>query len=169
MYQNIKEDVLSGKISELIIEAFKGAKLGEDSVNTSEKAVKLLTPLFMKEQDVEKFYGIFLDAKLRVIEIEELFSGSLTQSAIYPREIVKKVLKYRASALLIAHNHPSGELEPSNADKMITRQLLYALRSIEVHLIEHLIINYSSNCFSFCDNGLINKYKKEFDKFVREI
>jgi len=90
-----------------------------------------------------------------------LFEGTLTASAVYPREITKSAIKHNAAALIFAHNHPSGDPAPSDNDKQITRDLVFAGNLMQMKVLDHIIIG--DNCyFSFADEGLIEKYDADF-------
>lgn len=88
----------------------------------------------------EVFTAVFLDAQNRVIVVEELFRGTLTQTAVYPREVVKRALHHNAASVIFAHNHPSGTPEPSNADRLLTHALKAALALVDVRTLDHFII-----------------------------
>lgn len=88
----------------------------------------------------EVFACLFLDSQYRVIRFEKLFYGSITRASVYPREVVKHALLYNAAAIIVAHNHPSGDAKPSQADREVTRALLEALELIEVQLLDHFVI-----------------------------
>ncbi|MCP3953633.1 MAG: JAB domain-containing protein [Desulfobacterales bacterium] len=116
----------------------------------------------MRDKSQECFKVVFLDAKNRVIEVQTLFKGTLTASAVYPREVVKAALEKNAAALIFAHNHPSGEPEPSSEDMEITRQLVFACRVVGVTVHEHLIIG-DNRYFSFADQGHMLRMNREFE------
>jgi DNA repair protein RadC len=105
----------------------------------------------------EKFKVIFLDPKNQVIEEKTLFEGTVDSSAVYPREVIRDALLCEASSLIFAHNHPSGDPEPSLADKEITRDLVFAARVIQIKVLDHVIIG-NNRYFSFADQGLIEDY-----------
>jgi DNA repair protein RadC len=111
----------------------------------------------------EHFVGIFLDAKNRVLASEILFSGSLSASAVYPREVVIKALQHQSAAVIFAHNHPSGDVTPSASDKDITRKLLFALGVVGITVHEHLIVG-SQGIYSFAAQGLMARFQKEFSE-----
>lgn len=117
---------------------------------------------FIGHRPKEVFVGIFLDAKNRVLASEILFQGSLSSSAVYPREVIAKALEHRAAALIFAHNHPSGETSPSPEDLAITRRLFFALAHAGITVHEHLITG-GEGFYSFADQGLIAEFKREFD------
>ena len=102
----------------------------------------------------ERFVAIFLDAKNRVRETATLFEGTLTASAVYPREVIQAAIEHRAAALIFAHNHPSGLTEPSHADKAITSRLKSVLELVDVRVLDHFIFG-EGNPFSFAEAGLL--------------
>lgn len=102
----------------------------------------------------EVFLALFLDAQNRLIAAEELFRGTLTQTSVYPGEVVKRALTHNAAAVVFAHNHPSGVAEPSRADEMLTRALKDALQLVDVRVLDHLIVAHGS-VTSFAERGLI--------------
>ena len=103
----------------------------------------------------EVFMALWLDAQNRLIKAEELFTGSLTQTSVYPREVVKTALAHNAAAVILAHNHPSGVSEPSRADEMLTRTLKEALAMVDVKLLDHFIVAGNSSPLSFAERGLL--------------
>ncbi|MFN3544213.1 MAG: RadC family protein [Thiobacillus sp.] len=119
---------------------------------TSPQAVRDYLRLNLRHKDYEVFCCVFLDAQHRVIAVEELFRGTLTQTSVYPREIVKRTLAHNAAALILAHNHPSGVAEPSQADHVLTRQLAEALALIYVRVLDHFIVAGPSS-LSFMEAG----------------
>lgn len=102
----------------------------------------------------EVFLVLYLDTRHRLIEVEELFRGTLTQTSVYPREVVKGTLARNAAALAMAHNHPSGEAEPSRADELLTQTLKSALSLVDVKVIDHFIVA-DDQILSFAERGLI--------------
>jgi len=94
----------------------------------------------MRDYTKEVFACLFLDTKNRVIEFEELFVGSLNSAEVYPREVVKQALKHNANAVILAHNHPSGDCKPSHSDIQITHTLRDALSLMDIKVLDHLII-----------------------------
>lgn len=105
-------------------------------------------------RDAEVFSCLFLDSQHQLIVIEELFSGTIDGAAVYPREVVKKCLKHASAAVIFAHNHPSGIAEPSQADIAITAKLRAALATIDVRVLDHLIIG-DPNITSLAERGLM--------------
>ena len=153
------EDLKSGRFAAMIKESSKGQAL----TNASE-TFNILKPFFASHDDVEKMYGIFLDAKNRIITIEELFSGSITSSAVYPRELIKRVLDLKAVSMIISHNHPSGDSSPSAEDEEMTTRIFNALACINVTLHDHVIVG--NDYFSFADKGLIDQTRKKYEEFL---
>ena len=105
----------------------------------------------------EVFKVLFLGSKNQIIEIEDLFEGTLNTSAIYPREVIRSAIKYNAVSLIFVHNHPSGSPEPSQSDKNITEDLVSAANLMQIKVLDHIIIG-DNKYFSFADEGLINTY-----------
>lgn len=110
--------------------------------------------LSLANKQHEVFIGIFLDAKNHAIATEELFSGTLTQTSVYPREVIKRALYHNAAAIIFAHNHPSGVAEPSHSDKILTQSLKQALALIDVKVLDHFIIG-NGTALSFAEHDLI--------------
>lgn len=102
----------------------------------------------------EVFVVLFLDAQNRMIMSEEMFSGTLTQTSVYPREVVKKALHHNVASVIFAHNHPSGIAQPSQADELITKQLKQALALVDVRVLDHFIVA-GNTTFSFVERGLL--------------
>jgi DNA repair protein RadC len=121
---------------------------------TSPGAVRDYLRLALGARPHEVFICIWLDAQHRAIRIEEAFHGTLTQTSVYPREIVKAALAHNAAAVIFAHNHPSGVAQPSQADELLTRNLREALALIEVKVLDHFIIA-GSQAISFAERGLL--------------
>ncbi len=111
--------------------------------------------------DRERFLAVFLDAKNRVRRIDTLFEGSLTSAAVYPREVVRAALDHHAAAVIFAHNHPSGDPDPSPEDFAITRRLVFACRLMDIAVHEHLVIGARSY-YSFADQGHIRQMTEAF-------
>lgn len=102
----------------------------------------------------EVFAVLFLDSQHRLLCMEELFRGTLTQTSVYPREVVKRALQLNAGALILAHNHPSGLAEPSRADEFLTQRLKTALQLVDVAVLDHLVIG-AGQTVSFAERGLL--------------
>ena len=121
---------------------------------TSPGAVRDLLRLKLAGLPHEVFICIHLDAQHRVIEVEEMFRGTLTQTSVYPREVVKAALKANAAAVIFAHNHPSGVAQPSQADELLTRNLREALSLVEIKVLDHFIVA-GTQALSFAERGLL--------------
>ena len=120
----------------------------------SPKLVRDYLRLSLEGKKHEIFVGIFLDAQNRAIAAEELFNGTLTQTSVYPREVVKRALYHNAAAMIFAHNHPSGVAEPSQADEILTQSLKQALALVDVKVLDHFIVG-GGTAMSFAERGLI--------------
>ena len=117
-------------------------------------AVRDFLRLTLASRDHEVFLAVMLDAQNRVLACEELFRGTLTQTSVYPREVVKCALARNAAAVIFAHNHPSGVAEPSHADEVLTQALKQALALVDIKVLDHFIVAGGS-ALSFAERGLI--------------
>jgi DNA repair protein RadC len=115
-------------------------------------AVKQYLQLLLTNKPYESFLVLFLDVKNRLICAEELFRGTLTHASVYPREVVKAALAHNAAGVMLAHNHPSGTLEPSAADHKLTQILKQALGLIDVRVLDHFIVA-GTQVHSFAEHG----------------
>ena len=129
-------------------------KITNGNALNSPTAVRDYLRLKLQALPHEVFVALFLDAQNRVIEIEELFRGTLTQTSVYPREVVKRALHHNAGAVIFAHNHPSGVAEPSHSDETLTQALKQALALVDVRVLDHFIVA-GSGVLSFAERGLI--------------
>lgn len=118
------------------------------------QAVKDFLQIQLGNRPHEVFGILFLDAQHRLIAFEELFRGTLTQTSVYPREVVKQALAHNAGAVILTHNHPSGVLEPSRADELLTQTLKSSLQLIDVRVLDHIVVGQSA-CLSFAERGLL--------------
>ncbi|MDX8398694.1 MAG: DNA repair protein RadC [Gallionellaceae bacterium] len=121
---------------------------------SSPVAVRDYLQLQLRGRQHEVFMVIFLDAQHRVIASEELFSGTLTQTSVYPREVVKRALHFNAAAVILAHNHPSGVEEPSQSDRVLTDALKQSLSLVDVRVLDHFIVA-GAGCLSFAERGMV--------------
>ena len=130
-------------------------RLGEPGVciDSPDKTRQYLT-LKLAEKKHEVFCILFLDNRHRVVGFEEMFRGTIDGASVHPREVVRAVLEHNAAAVILAHNHPSGAPEPSNADRTLTRRLVDALALIDVRVLDHLVIG-GTDTVSFAERGLI--------------
>ena len=110
--------------------------------------------LRLGEQEREVFAAIFLDSQHRLISYEELFFGTLAATSVYPREVVKLALKHNAAAVIFSHNHPSGCVDPSNADIRLTEIIKSALALVDIQVLDHVVVS-ASDATSFAERGLL--------------
>lgn len=119
---------------------------------SSPQAVRQYLRLAIGVRDVEVFVVLFLTAQNRVLAVEEVFSGTLTETRVYPREIVRRALQHNAHAVIVAHNHPSGVAEPSAADRALTASLKQALALVDIGLLDHFVVT-GSHAESLAERG----------------
>ncbi len=131
---------------------YLSSELQQRPVLGSPKATRDFLQLQLAGRHSEVFCGLFLDAQNRMLAFDELFQGTIDGAAVYPREVVRKVLHYNAASVIFAHNHPSGVAEPSQADHRITERLQKALALIDVRVLDHLVVG-SGRSVSFAENG----------------
>jgi DNA repair protein RadC len=124
------------------------------SALSSPQAVRDYLRLKLQGRGHEVFVAVFLDAQNRVLAVEELFRGTLTQTSVFPREIVKRALHFNAAAIIFAHNHPSGVAEPSRADEALTQTLKHTLALVDVKVLDHFVVG-SDAAMSFAERGLL--------------
>jgi DNA repair protein RadC len=129
-------------------------RMKSGSALTSPGAVRDYLRLRLGGLQHEVFVCIFLDAQHRAIKADELFRGTLTQTSVYPREVVKAALAANAAAVIFAHNHPSGAAQPSQADELLTRNLKEALALVDVKVLDHFVVGGDS-AMSFAERGLL--------------
>lgn len=108
----------------------------------------------LRDRPYEVFCCLYLDNRHRLIAFEELFRGTIDRAGVHPREVLRQTLLHNAAAVIFAHNHPSGVLEPSQADELITRRLKEALALMDVRVLDHFIVG-DGGCFSFSEAGLL--------------
>ena len=129
-------------------------RLKEREVFSSPGAVQHYLQLHLAAKEHEVFAVLFLDAQNRLIEMEELFRGTLTQTSVYPREVVLRALKHNAAAVVLAHNHPSGTVQPSRADEALTQTLKAALALVDVRVLDHIVVA-QGEALSMAEKGLL--------------
>ena len=111
--------------------------------------------LKLAREESEQFVVMFLDAQNRLIEAETMFCGTLTQASVYPREVVKRALHHNAAAVILAHNHPSGVVEPSQSDRILTDALKQSLSLVDVRVLDHFIVA-GRDTLSFAERGMLD-------------
>ena len=131
-----------------------GQQLRERAVFASPGAVKHYLQLHLAARDHEVFAVLFLDVQNRLMAMEELFRGTLTQTSVYPREVVIRALHHQCAAVVLAHNHPSGSVQPSRADEALTQTLKAALALVDVRVLDHVIVA-AGDALSMAERGLV--------------
>lgn len=129
-------------------------ELRRECVLNAPAAVRDCLRIHFAGREYESFVAMFLDAQHRLISTNELFRGTLTQTSVYPREVVKAALRENAAAVIFSHNHPSGVAEPSQSDKLLTEALKSALSLVDVRVLDHFIVAGTS-IISFAERGLL--------------
>ena len=129
-------------------------QLRERAAFDSPDAVKHYLQLHLAHKGHEVFAVLFLDSQNRLLALEELFRGTLTQTSVYPREVVLRALHHQAAAVVLAHNHPSGSVQPSRADEALTQTLKTTLALIDVRVLDHIIVAPGQS-LSMADKGLV--------------
>lgn len=130
------------------------AEMARRPVFDSPQAVRDFLRLELAELGHEVFAVLFLDAQHRLIRFEPMFRGTLTQTSVYPREVLKRALALNAAAVILAHNHPSGVAEPSRADEFLTQSLKSALAMVDVRVLDHMVVGRGP-VVSFAERGLL--------------
>lgn len=147
-------NVFGLKITQAVSRRFLADRImDQDFMRSSEEVMEYLKHN-LRDKTREIFMVIYLNGRNQILQMEELFEGTLTTSAVYPREVVKRALDHAAAALVFVHNHPSGNPKPSQDDITITQKLKEAAEAIDVSVHDHLIIA-GNEVYSFADNGLI--------------
>jgi DNA repair protein RadC len=124
-----------------------------DALASPEQVGRYLA-LGLQHRPYEVFAVLFLDSQNRLLAADELFRGTLNQTAVYPREVVRRALEHNAAAVILAHNHPSGVAEPSQADRLLTEALRRALQQLDIPVLDHLIVA-AGRTYSFAEHGLL--------------
>ncbi|ODS22477.1 hypothetical protein AB835_13915 [Candidatus Endobugula sertula] len=125
-----------------------------DYVVNSPTDVARYLKLHYEGLEYESFRVMFLNSQHGLIRLKELFRGTINSAAIYPREVVKAALAFNAAAVVLSHNHPSGDPKPSQADRHITRHLVDALKLIDVKVLDHIVVG-GNDSYSFAEHGLM--------------
>lgn len=154
------------KLIKAVAERYLEKKVSEKPAIHNSQSLYDYLYVDLGEKQSEAFKVLFLDAKNRINTAKTLFNGTVTASAVYPREVVKEALEQNAAALIFAHNHPSGDPHPSAEDHAITRRLVFACRLMGITVHEHIIIG-QQQYFSFADHGIIAGLNSEFDNQER--
>lgn len=139
---------------ELVIRCLQARLEREDVCLSSPISVESFLALKMAHLEHEVFWCLWLDSQNRLIQAEEMFRGTLTQTSVYPREVVKRALAVNAAAVILVHNHPSGVAEPSRADELLTKALKAALDVVDVKVVDHFVVA-ANRAMSFAARGLL--------------
>lgn len=131
----------------------KRVKLERKSIGVDKDVISLLQPRIGYLQ-YEMFSVIFLNTQNEVIDIKDMFRGTIDQTAVYPREIISEALKCNAKSIILTHNHPSGTTQPSEADKTVTTRIVEGCRLLDIRVLDHIIMS-GNEYFSFATHGLI--------------
>lgn len=145
----VRERNALDKALEIVGRSFRGG-----DVFASPGAVKTYLRLHLAGEQREKFAVLFLDAQNRALAFEVMFTGTLTQTSVYPREVVLCALAHGAAAVVLAHNHPSGSVQPSRADEALTQTLKAALSLVDVRVLDHVIVS-STDSLSMAERGML--------------
>ena len=129
------EDLKSGRFAQMVRETSKGK-----SLRNSVEVYHVIKPLFAENNDVETVFCIFLDGQNHILAIEKMFSGTINCATVYPRELIKRVLALAAGAVVLVHNHPSGNTTPSAEDLEITKRLVKAGEMLGIEVLDHIIV-----------------------------
>jgi DNA repair protein RadC len=129
-------------------------QLRDAPIFDSPSRVKDYLALHLQGRAQEVFCVLFLDGQHRLLQLEDLFFGTLTQTSVYPREVVKRALALNAGAVVLAHNHPSGLAEPSRADEYLTQTLIAALKLVDVRVLDHIVVG-QGQVVSLAERGLL--------------
>lgn len=124
-------------------------------VTDAKNIVELLMSMGMHERASEEFYTLYLDTKNHVVGMEMISRGTLNASLIHPREVFKGAILANAKSIILAHNHPSGDTEPSSSDKNVTENLVKAGKLLDLRVLDHVIVGRDGDYFSFRDSSMI--------------
>lgn len=136
---------------------------GKSYIRSSQEVIEYLR-YKMTGLKKEVLCVVFLDSSHAIIATEIVAEGSLNSNTVYPREVVARALKYHAAAIILSHNHPSGEIHPSKADIKLTRMLFMLFKSLHIHVLDHIIIGREA--YSFADNGLMDEASRATDRLL---
>jgi len=141
-------------VAKELVKRWLGEELKRECIFSAPSTVRDYLKLHFAGREYESFVVLHLDAQNRLITAEELFRGTLTQTSVYPREVVKAALRNNSAAVIFSHNHPSGLAEPSRADQLLTQSLKQALAMVDVKVLDHFIVAGTS-LLSLAERGLI--------------
>jgi DNA repair protein RadC len=151
LFKKLQQDII--QVSEEIYDFKKSVSDQKDIINY----FRAIAPI-----DKEAVFVLYLDAKNRVIDYKKESEGTLTNSIVYPREIIKTALQKAALSVVLLHNHPSGSPTPSDADRKITKRTLYACKHMDINLLDHIILGAGERYYSFYEQGMIERFNGEY-------
>ena len=149
------KEVRSGRLAKKVMESSRGQPATVPSI-----IFNIIRSIVALHPDREAVYGVFLDTKMKIISVEQLAIGSISGCDIYPREIIKRCIYLEAAGIILSHNHPSGNEDPTSIDREITKKLMFATKSINVQLYDHVIVG-NTTFHSMNNEGDIAKWKEE--------
>ncbi|MCF8168087.1 MAG: DNA repair protein RadC, partial [Rhodoferax sp.] len=129
-------------------------RMRERTVFSDPSTIKEYLKLHLASRGYEVFAVVFLDVQNRLLAMDEMFRGTLTQTSVYPREVILRSLQHQAAAVVLAHNHPSGSVQPSRADEALTQTLKTALALVDVRVLDHIIVA-QGQALSMAETGLL--------------
>ena len=140
-------------VNELVIRSLR-TEIAEQPSFTDPDLVRRYLLNHFEQTDFERFAALFLNSKNKLICFEYLFTGSISQAQVYPRTVAQQCLKFNAASVIFAHNHPSGDVSPSESDKQLTQRLIETLRLIDVKVLDHFVIG-GDKCFSMAEHQML--------------
>lgn len=149
-----KHNIFGIKLAKEILKSFHKRSITNKKKITDAKDVVNYLRSSMSYEKREIFKTIFLDVKNNIIKIEDLFKGTINESPVYPREVIKKVFLYNATSIIIAHNHPSGDVTPSKGDILVTEKLKDICETMNISMLDHIIISID-DYYSFAEEGIL--------------
>ena len=152
--RNLTDTISEGEVLAKALEIIENRLRKPGEAMSSPQSVKDYLTIKLAELEHEVFFTLWLDGQHRVIQFGSMFRGTMNQTSVYPREVVKEALRLNAGAVIFAHNHPSGMPEPSRADEMLSKTLQEALALVEVKVLDHIIVG-GTTTVSFAERGLI--------------
>jgi len=168
LYKNADLSKVDMILNDVIEDKLKAKFVGKKFQITGQRDILDYFKVKVGESKIEKVYCLFLDAKNRILCCEHMNDGTLTQSVVYPREIAKRAMDLGALSVVLYHNHPSGIVTASEADKTITKKLMFGLLHLDIQLLDHIIVG-EDKYYSFYEEGLIERYKSEHKNMMENL
>jgi len=161
-----QKNIIALKFIHAVARRFLAERIKQKNYLRSSRDVISYLRHFMADMKREVFLAIYLDAEHGILDTQILSEGSLTTNTVYPRELIKAALDRYAAAIVVAHNHPSGNLTPSPEDRRLTRHLFIACAMMDIRLLDHLIVGAGPDPFSFADQGIMTEIRAECEKII---